>query len=191
MSLEEANSNGWRGTNQGHILKTTEFWYNSGNGIDSLGFAAAPGGYRHYSYGAYVDAGYNSDYWTSSPATNPNHGISRLLYNNQNGILRGTQTKAMVVPFAASSRRPTFASTRTATAFALRMKSAAAPTRRPATSTPRPPTTTNRAFPIKKPAQAATMVTTTPSTTPGMRRRARAPAPRPSPRTAPALAKAR
>ena len=49
MSLEEANSYGWRGTNQGHILKTTEFWYNSGNGIDSLGFAAAPGGYRHYS----------------------------------------------------------------------------------------------------------------------------------------------
>ena len=93
MSLEEANSNGWRGTNQGHILKTTEFWYNSGNGIDSLGFAAAPGGYRHYSYGAYVDAGYNSDYWTSSPATNPNHGIARLLYNNQNGILRGTQNK--------------------------------------------------------------------------------------------------
>ena len=93
MSLEEANSNGWRGTNQGHILKTTEFWYNSGNGIDSLGFAAAPGGYRHYNYGAYVDAGYNSDYWTSSPVTNSNHGISRLLFNNQNGILRGTPNK--------------------------------------------------------------------------------------------------
>ena len=48
MSESEANSTGWRGTDQGTQMKTTYGWYGGGNGTNSSGFSGLPGGYRYY-----------------------------------------------------------------------------------------------------------------------------------------------
>ena len=46
MSQSQANATGWRGTDEGEKMKSTSGWYNSGNGTNSSGFSALPGGYR-------------------------------------------------------------------------------------------------------------------------------------------------
>ncbi|MCP3908714.1 MAG: hypothetical protein GY712_11940, partial [Oceanicoccus sp.] len=46
MSQSDADTTGWRGTNQGEKLKSTSGWFNNGNGIDEAGFKALPGGWR-------------------------------------------------------------------------------------------------------------------------------------------------
>ena len=67
MGTEEAASISWRGTDQGDQLKTTSGWYfNSfwdGNGTDSSGFSALPGGLR-YSHGAYATGGASGYLWS-------------------------------------------------------------------------------------------------------------------------------
>ena len=44
MSESEANSTGWRGTDEGTQLKSTSGWSGGGNGTDNFGFSALPGG---------------------------------------------------------------------------------------------------------------------------------------------------
>lgn len=46
MSYEEAYALGWRGTDEGDKLKSAFGWYNDGNGTNSSGFSALPGGSR-------------------------------------------------------------------------------------------------------------------------------------------------
>ena len=65
MSESEANSTGWRGTDEGTQLKSTYGWYNGGNGTDDFGFSALPGGLR-YLHGRFDIAGYNGGWWSSS-----------------------------------------------------------------------------------------------------------------------------
>jgi uncharacterized protein (TIGR02145 family)/uncharacterized repeat protein (TIGR02543 family) len=48
----------------GKALKSTSGWYNNGNGTDSLGFSALPGGY--YSGGSFNYAGYDGIWWTAT-----------------------------------------------------------------------------------------------------------------------------
>lgn len=99
MPEDELNLTGWRGSNQGHLLKSSELWYAGFNGADSVGFHGTPTGYRHYEYGAYVDAGYNANYWTSS-VWSWNKGTLRMLYgnisgNSVDGINRGAHFKPL------------------------------------------------------------------------------------------------
>ena len=68
MSESEANSTGWRGTDEGTQLKSTYGWYNGGNGTDDFGFSALPGGHRSYSNGYFYFAGSGGHWWSSSPS---------------------------------------------------------------------------------------------------------------------------
>ena len=67
MSESEANSTGWRGTDEGTQLKSTYGWYDGGNGTDNFGFSALPGGLRYYD-GVFLDAGDCGYWWSSSPS---------------------------------------------------------------------------------------------------------------------------
>ncbi|MBT5147362.1 MAG: hypothetical protein HOM41_02285 [Flavobacteriales bacterium] len=73
MSEADAASEGWRGTDQAVQMKSTSGWYDGGNGSNSSGFMALPGGvYSSYNfYGLpyfaawwsateYLDYGFNS-----------------------------------------------------------------------------------------------------------------------------------
>ena len=64
MSEAEANNTGYRGTDEGHQMKSTSGWNSSGNGSNSSGFNGLPGGYR-YSGGFYND-GYFGFWWSAS-----------------------------------------------------------------------------------------------------------------------------
>ena len=66
-TINDPNAAGWRGTDGGTKLKATSGWNSGGNGIDSYGFSALPGGYRARSYyfGTFSNAG-NYGYWWSS-----------------------------------------------------------------------------------------------------------------------------
>jgi uncharacterized protein (TIGR02145 family) len=65
MSESDANSDGWRGTDQGTQMKTTYGWYGGGNGTNSSGFSGLPGGYRG-SNGYFYMAGSYGYWWSSS-----------------------------------------------------------------------------------------------------------------------------
>ena len=67
MSESEANSTGFRGTDEGTQLKSTSGWLLGGNGTDDFGFSALPGGNRSNNFGAFGDAGYYGFWWSSSP----------------------------------------------------------------------------------------------------------------------------
>jgi uncharacterized protein (TIGR02145 family) len=66
MTAEQANSTGWRGTDQGAQLKATSSDSPSWNGSDSSGFSALPGGYRNYYSGIYFSVGSAGYWWSSS-----------------------------------------------------------------------------------------------------------------------------
>lgn len=71
MSESEANSTGWRGTDEGTQLKSTYGWseqFGLGNGTDDFGFSALPGGYRFNNNGYFYYAGYYGYWWSSSPS---------------------------------------------------------------------------------------------------------------------------
>ncbi len=64
MSQSEAGNTGWRGTDEGEKIKSTTGWNSSGNGTNSSGFTALPGGMRGYGGGLnYLG---NHGYWWSS-----------------------------------------------------------------------------------------------------------------------------
>ena len=65
MSQSEADKTGWRGTNEGNEMKSTNGWDNDGNGSNSTGFTALPGGYR-YSSGSFNYLGYYGYWWSST-----------------------------------------------------------------------------------------------------------------------------
>ena len=67
MSEEDANSTGYRGSDQGGQLKATYGWYNDGNGDNASGFSGNPGGIRTTSLSTFQGAGNTGFWWTSSP----------------------------------------------------------------------------------------------------------------------------
>ena len=58
----EWNNIGYRGSDVGHHLKSTTEWLSNGNGDDSFGFTALPGGYRD-------DDGGFSTVWATAPSS--------------------------------------------------------------------------------------------------------------------------
>jgi uncharacterized protein (TIGR02145 family) len=65
MTQQQANTIGWRGTDQGKQMKTTYGWNNNANASNSSGFSALPAGYR-YSNGNFMHIGGDGCWWTST-----------------------------------------------------------------------------------------------------------------------------
>ena len=66
MAESDINSEGWRSSGQvGKQLKSTTGWMNNGNGDNSSGFSALPGGCRFYEFGFIRQGGY-SYFWSST-----------------------------------------------------------------------------------------------------------------------------
>ncbi len=91
MSRSEADAAGKRGMDEGDKLKSTNGWYNSGNGIDKISFSALPGGYRHIDGNFYYLRNYG--YWWSSTAYGNTYAWRRLLYYRNGKVFRGNRKK--------------------------------------------------------------------------------------------------
>jgi uncharacterized protein (TIGR02145 family) len=77
----QLTNGGWDDNNvAGRKLKSTSGWYNNGNGTDSLGFSALPGGYR-YSDGGFYNAGYIG-YWWPATEYGSSYAYTRDMYYN-------------------------------------------------------------------------------------------------------------
>jgi uncharacterized protein (TIGR02145 family) len=97
MSTQLQQNGGWRGTNEGTLLKSTNLWF-ANPGTDNYGFTALPGGYRLYSTTPAQSGTFNSRLrycflWTSSSATTETAYIRGLFYS-YNNILRQANNKA-------------------------------------------------------------------------------------------------
>ncbi|MDA9756232.1 fibrobacter succinogenes major paralogous domain-containing protein [Flavobacteriales bacterium] len=66
MSEEDANGEGWRGTDQGRQMKTDYGWSLTINGTNTSGFSALPGGSRNL-VGDFKNGGKHGSWWSSSP----------------------------------------------------------------------------------------------------------------------------
>jgi uncharacterized protein (TIGR02145 family) len=85
MTQIQADTWGWRGTDQGTKLKNTYGWKDGGNGTNSSRFSALAGGYRWAETGAFFDLGMLSYWWTSSE-NNATEGLYRRLDYNQSMV---------------------------------------------------------------------------------------------------------
>ncbi|WP_372776062.1 FISUMP domain-containing protein [Mangrovibacterium sp.] len=80
MSQEDADSEGWRGIDEGLKLKSSAGWSNM-NGTVNFGFSALPGGYRYSTNGAFYPATYHGYWWTSTESDGSNAYFRALSYN--------------------------------------------------------------------------------------------------------------
>jgi uncharacterized protein (TIGR02145 family) len=81
MTPGDANSTGWRGTDQGAQLKTSSW-----GGTNSSGFSALPGGYRSNHDGLFINQISNGFWWSSSP--NGSYAFYRDLYSGSSQVYR-------------------------------------------------------------------------------------------------------
>ena len=80
LTENQANSSGWRGSNQGAQMKTTYGWHNGGNGTNLSAFTGLPGGFRSTT-GYFSSAGYLGRWWSSTLS-----GMSNAWYRNINYV---------------------------------------------------------------------------------------------------------
>jgi len=66
----------------GRYLKAASGWNNGGNGEDTYGFSALPGGYGYYSGGYFYDVGYGGSWWSSSEG-NSDLAYTRSMYYDE------------------------------------------------------------------------------------------------------------
>jgi uncharacterized protein (TIGR02145 family) len=92
MSQSEADDDGWRGTDEGDKMKSTTGWNNNGNGTNSSGFNALPGGYRS-SIGSFTYLGRYGGWWSSSEHSGTSAWY-RSLHCNYGQVGRGNYDKA-------------------------------------------------------------------------------------------------
>jgi len=81
LSQSEADMTAERGTNEGAKLKSTSLWNDGGNGNNSSGFSAFPGGFREIN-GDYSYFGYYGYYWSSSEDSEGNAWLRVLGFGN-------------------------------------------------------------------------------------------------------------
>ena len=91
MIEAEVNAGGYRGTDEGNQMKTSNGWYLDGNGSNTSGFSALPGGYRSSasSNAFFSNAGINGYYWTSSLYSSGSFAWFRMLKWDNDGVFRG------------------------------------------------------------------------------------------------------
>jgi uncharacterized protein (TIGR02145 family) len=87
MSEADANSGGWRGTNQGIQMKTVTGWSEGENGTNSSGFSVKPAGNRT-SQGHWTNTVHNAFFWTPS-STSGSASLFRKLRFEEAGVARG------------------------------------------------------------------------------------------------------
>jgi uncharacterized protein (TIGR02145 family) len=92
MTQAQADAFSWRGTDQGTLLKNTAGW-TTGNGTNTVGFSALPGGYRYYFDGGFAGAGTIGYWWTSDQAS-PTNALYRRLDGANAGVFREGAVKA-------------------------------------------------------------------------------------------------
>jgi len=92
MSQVDADNTGKRGTDQGDKLKSRSGWVDNGNGNNSSGFNAPPGGWRRSSNGSFGPVGGSTYIWTSSEHSSSAAWV-RALYFNGAYISRGSLPK--------------------------------------------------------------------------------------------------
>ena len=85
MSSSEANSTGWRGTDQGAQMKASASDSPNWNGTNSSGFSALPGGYRNDD-GYFSNVGSWAYFWSSSP--NGSNAWNRRLSSGDDNVFR-------------------------------------------------------------------------------------------------------
>ena len=96
MSESQVNSTGWRGADEGGQLKSSSGWAFNGNGSNSSGFSALPGGTRYptpasgVEIGDFMHAGDDGYWWTSTTEETGISGWGRLLYDYFNTVARAT-----------------------------------------------------------------------------------------------------
>lgn len=88
MDPSVADSEGWRGTDQGVQMKSTSGWNNDGNGNNTSGLNVQPGGWR-YAYGGFYHLGDDAVFWTTSLAfSSDNYAWYRAMFHDQLGVQR-------------------------------------------------------------------------------------------------------
>jgi len=92
MSQVDADNTGKRGTDQGDKLKSHSGWVDNGNGSNSSGFKALPGGWRRSSNGSFGPVGGSTYIWSSSEYGSSSAWM-RSLYYNSACISRGNLPK--------------------------------------------------------------------------------------------------
>jgi uncharacterized protein (TIGR02145 family) len=68
-------------------MKSESGWADEGNGTNSSGFNAVPGGFRYYDSGAFMHVGNIAYFWTSTQ-DNVERSWIRQLEKAQNGVQR-------------------------------------------------------------------------------------------------------
>ena len=86
MAPNEAESSGWRGTNEGSQLKSQIGW-SSGNGTDNWFFNGLPAGHRHHS-GNYFDAAGNAALFWTATELDSERAWFRILSHSESRIQR-------------------------------------------------------------------------------------------------------
>jgi len=72
------------GSTAGKALKSTSGWNENGNGTDSYGFSALPGGYRG-SNGDFLSAGYYGSWWVATE-DDGSYAYGRFMYYDGDGV---------------------------------------------------------------------------------------------------------
>jgi uncharacterized protein (TIGR02145 family) len=88
MDPSHLSDYGWRGTDQGSQMKSASSLWNVGNGTNTSGWSALPGGYRDVANGNFNNVGDLSYWWTSSDGGSAN-ALFRQLDGNNTGVNRG------------------------------------------------------------------------------------------------------
>ena len=88
MSQSEADDIGFRGTDEGEKMKSTTGWNNNGNGTNSSGFNALPGGGRDSSWSSFDDLGIFGYWWSSSEYSGTDAAWARYLTNESGQVYR-------------------------------------------------------------------------------------------------------
>ena len=92
IPLAQVDLLGWRGTDQGAQMKNTTGWDAGGNGTNTIGFSALPGGYRYGATGDSWNLGIMS-YWWSSTEYDADIAWYRRLDGSNNGIYKSSTSK--------------------------------------------------------------------------------------------------
>ena len=92
MASDQSEIWGWRGTDHGLRMKNTTGWDNNGNGSNSSGFSALPGGYRYGADGQFFLQTIITYWWTSSEH-DADRGWYRRLDSSSEQVYRASTSK--------------------------------------------------------------------------------------------------